>query len=142
MSEPLKVTDSSQKYKILLGIAVFALLLVLIIREDKGILGAVDIEPNLTGTSTVVSVTSTSQGVRFALRSQAIVRQFQNTGVADIFLDFGTSTNLTAGGRGAFLLQGSSTIIMSIDAGTLHRGDVYASSSGTETNNLRLYQFP
>ena len=139
---PLEVKDGSQPIKIfliILGLVLFVIFSILLLKKDSGFLGAIEIGSNLNSTSDVVTVTSTSQGIKFPKRSQAIIRQIQNLCDQDIFLSFGTSTSLELG-NGGFLIRASSSQIMSIENGLLLRGDVYASSTGS--CELRLFQIP
>ena len=138
---PLEVKDGSQPIKILLMILGLVLFVIFVFFKNDSNLGAIEIGSNLNSVATVVTVTSTSQGIKFPKRSEAIIRQFQNVCDQDIFLSFGTSTSLELG-NGGFLIRASSSEIMSIENGLLLRGDVYASSSGSCTNNLRLFQIP
>lgn len=147
MSEDtIRVSDSSQKWKLLLGVVVLVVLLVVLLRSEKGgvLGGAVEVAPDANSTSSVVSVTSTFQNsARFPARSSALVRQFTNLCDQTIQLSFGTSTPLRRiGGVGGFTLYGTSTMEMTLENGLLHRGDVYASSTGTCTNGLKLYEYP
>lgn len=141
MSEFQKVKDPSQKY--IIALMVIGLLLFGVFVFSGGIeggVGAIEVPVNTLGVGTVVSVTSTSQGIRFAERSQVIVRHFRNTGNVDVFIDFGTSTNIENGT--GFTIPSSSLVTFTHEQGDLVRGAVYASSSGSLSDNLRLYQYP
>ena len=149
----LKVSDPSQPKKIRLFkiFFVFAVILALlwvfgVIPFERGnILGALDIGyPNAT--SSIGSVASSSEGIVFPANSSVSVRIFKNLGSTEIHLAFGSSTALE-GGNGGWVI-GTSTInsandeiVMTLENGLLHRGKVYASSTGELTDNLRLFQY-
>lgn len=125
----IRVSDPSQKWKILLGVVVVFLLIVVIADTKELRLGEIDLyvvdspADTAVATSTYVLVTST---VRLVLDTQSAAqfRCFGNaSGTTPIYLGFGTSTGLTVGE--GFPLQPSSTVWFSNQNGDLWKGPVY-----------------
>lgn len=132
------------KYQILVLIILLGVVAFLIFGlKDGGTFGAIDVPLNLFGTSSLATVTSSfggGSGLVFPGNSGVSVRQFQNLCDQGIQLSFATSGPIIRG-QGGFLVRASSSIEMTAENGSLHRGDVYASSTGACTSNLRLYQY-
>ena len=134
MSEPLKVSDPSQKWKILIGLVVVGLLLfgVLSLRESKSKLGGVEFYTLSSSISTTTLVTISNNVVTqiFANEPGAQMRCISNaTGTVPVYLAYGTSTGLAAG-KGD-LLNPTSTLRLVGDS--LWRGGIWGIASVTTT---------
>ena len=139
MSEPsLKVSDPSQKWKILLGVLGIAVLVFFLVRGEKSNkLGGVEFYTLSSSISTTTLVTLNQNTITqvFGVEPGAQMRCITNaTGTVSVFLAYGTSTGLNVG-KGD-LLNPTSTLRLVGDS--LWRGGIWGFAS--VTTSLALCQ--
>lgn len=136
MSEPIKVTDPSQKYKLLIGIVALVLLGILVLGDNKGSFLGVELPAGDNVCNGFATGTAANGGELAPARLQASARWIYNGGPNPIFV-FASSTH-----KGGIAVLGSTTLHMSDENGNLLRGRLYSSSSVAQTDNIRVYECP
>lgn len=138
MSEPIKVSDPSQKWKILMGLVIIGILIFGVSGLKSGKrLGGVEYETLSPAVATSTRYVLANSVVARIMGSQpaAQFRCFSNaSGTIPVYLGFGTSTGLGVGT--GFLLKASSTVWFSDQGGDLYRGDIYGVAEATTTVSL------
>ena len=143
MTEPLKVTDGSQKWKI--GILLAFGVAVMVggyfgIRTIDQNLGA-EIPSSVVEGCTTVTVSTTTSTLVLAANSGAYLRSWANYGSAAAYLGFGTTTGLSSTSPAGYPIPAvSSTLqapdVWTVENGKLYTGKIYGISPGTAVLNI------